>query len=98
MTNVSRIVALGGSIYRILHVSEAPGAPDSNVAKRSYDSGWVRLKKPKTGSSDLRIFGSSTFGSSDLRMIFGSSDLRIFDCWRFGVRYSTLDRDGSADY
>ena len=23
-----------------------------------YDSGWVRLKKPKTGSSDLRIFGS----------------------------------------
>ena len=35
VTNVSRIVALGGSIYRILRVSEDPGAPDSNVAKRS---------------------------------------------------------------
>ena len=35
VTNVSRIVALGSSISRILRVSEAPGTPDSNVAKRS---------------------------------------------------------------
>ena len=35
VTNVSRIVALGGSIYRILRRLEAPGAPDSNVAKPS---------------------------------------------------------------
>ena len=30
VTNVSRIVALGGSIRRILRGSEAPGVPDSN--------------------------------------------------------------------
>ena len=44
VTNVSRIVALGGSIYRILHVSEAQGSPDSYGLKRGCDCGWVRLK------------------------------------------------------
>ena len=34
VTNVSRIVALGGSIYRILRVSEGPGSSRFRVAKR----------------------------------------------------------------
>ena len=33
VTNVSRIVALGGSIYRILRVSEAPGSSRFRQAK-----------------------------------------------------------------
>ena len=35
VTNVSRIVSLGGSIYRILRVSEAPGRSRFRVAKRT---------------------------------------------------------------
>ena len=53
MTNVSRIVSLGGSIYRILRVSEAPGGPDSNVAK---EPGGSPLK-PLRASSEVWIFG-----------------------------------------
>ena len=62
MTNVSRIVSLGGSIYRILRVSEVPGAPDSNVAKPRCDGGWVRLKnlaRARLRGLDLRRFGKS---------------------------------------
>ena len=54
MAHVSRIVALGSSMCRNLRCLEVP----EGHIPWPYDSGWVRLKKPKTGSSDLRIFGS----------------------------------------
>ena len=53
VTNVSRIVALGSSMCRVLRRLEAPRRPDSNVAKRSVCSGWVRLK------NHSRVFGGS---------------------------------------
>ena len=55
VTNVSRIVSLGGSICRILRVSEAPGGPDSNVAKGPGGS-------PLKPFARLQRFGESGFG------------------------------------
>ena len=43
VTNVSRIVSLGGSIRRILRISEPPGRSRFRVAKKTYEAGWVRL-------------------------------------------------------
>ena len=56
MTNVSRIVSLGGSIYRILRVSEAPRGPHSNVANVAKGPGGSPLK-PLRASSEVWIFG-----------------------------------------
>ncbi len=53
MTNVSRIVALGGSIYRILRVSEAPG---SSRFLRPGETGWVRLKNLDPRGSETLEF------------------------------------------
>ena len=96
MTNVSRIVALGGSIYRILRVSEAQESPDSYGLKRGCDCGWVRLKnlaRARLRGLELDLRGleleSSEFEvwSSGVRM-FGSLDVR-----KFGVRMSGSLRD-----
>ena len=56
MTNVLRIVSLGGSIYRILRRLEAPGGPDSNVAKRSVCSGGVSFKTLRASSEVWRVW------------------------------------------
>ena len=52
MTNVSKIVSLGGSIYRILRRLESPGRPDSNVA-------CVPGGSPLKPFARLRRFGES---------------------------------------
>ena len=57
MTNVSRIVALGCSIHRILRVSGAPGGPDSNVAKRC--SALLRNRVGPLKEPCSRVFGGS---------------------------------------
>ena len=53
VTNVSRIVSLGGSIYRILRVPEAPGGPDSNGLSSASESPL----KPLHASSEVWISG-----------------------------------------
>ena len=44
MMNVSRIVALGSSIYRILRVSEVPGSSRSYGPPPRCETGWVPFK------------------------------------------------------
>ena len=53
MANVSRIVALGGSIYRILRVSEALGTPVTNGLESLGGSPLTHVR----ASSEVWIFG-----------------------------------------
>ena len=72
MTNVSRIVALVGSMCRILRGLEAPGGPDSNQPNRLGGS----AKQKNWG----REPGGSEVGSLDI-WILGARKLEV---WMFG--------------
>ena len=112
MTNVSRIVPLGGSIYRILRRLEAPGAPDSHGLTKPGGSPlkpFARLRKlgeglEAGGDECLEVW---MFGAQGLDVRSSKLGGRVFGCLevcirrsRFGslrISSSTLDRDGSAD-
>ena len=53
MTNVSRIVALGGSIYRIIHVSEGPGSSRFRGVCGPGGSAQ-KNQRPETGGLETR--------------------------------------------
>ena len=91
MTNVLRIVALGGSICSILRGPEAPGGPTSNQpcvpggsAKENKHS---RIGGPRLGAwggwlAEVWMFAClEKFGCWDVGM-FG--DLEVLEVWMFG--------------
>ena len=76
VTNVLRIVVLGGSICRILLGLEAPGAPASNHAVRL---GGCLSKKPKTSGREFR-----ETRSDECLENCGSGRLHLSSSTRFG--------------
>ena len=81
VTNVSRIVSLGGSIYCILRGLEAPGSPDSNVAKVGSGPPLKPFARLRRFGEDLRrlqdVFWRLEVTNVSRILALGSSKCRI---------------------
>ena len=89
MSNASRIVALGGSICRILRGLEAPGG---SRFRQPIGTGWVPLNKQtlwgrepggsEVGSLDVWMFGVRKL---EVWMFASLSSLFSLGVWMFGL-------------